>query len=363
MRNATAAALTRLPLLLAVPAAGVFALACAIEPERFGAESSFSSTGAAQTQDAPGDERTDSSGGTTKTTSPDRGNSTGEVPTSSTGAAPSDTDPLDCYEVALPQGDLIIQLDASEAVDRAEGDVTQWTNIASPASSFTAQHNPPQRVQGVLGGRPVVRFDGQGQQLFANVEIDGLQELTIAMVSATTTLWYPDEEWCQTSFGLQMSEQGCSGTYNTPLMWDESGDWGFTFLGAGQEWISFRAGTGAKAYSDLETDPGVASLGYDPRVVWRRPTPIGDAFTRTTLVKRPSDFDIYVEDQRVYGNTLPEGTGPLMNVSSAVHLGGGRGDRYWGGDIAAVIVYARALSEQELLRLDRYLECRFFQVG
>lgn len=298
----------------------------------------------------------DSSEGTTGSPPPPQGSSGEE--SSTTGQAPG-PDPLDCDQAALPDGEMILHLDAAEGVEVAGSTVLSWTNLADPNASFTEQGAPPQLVEGALGGHPAVRFDGGGQRLHADIGINGLSELTFALVSATRVLWYPGAEWCQ-DFGLELYEQGCSGTYNTAIMWNETGDWGYTFLGPGQEWISYRFGTGSKSYSDLDNDPLVAELGYDPQVVWRRPSSIGDAFTRTAAVKYPQELALYAQGELVYENELPEGADTLTNVSSAVHLGGGRGDRHWGGDIAAVIVYARALSEPELAELDRYLECRFF---
>ncbi|MEM9457190.1 MAG: LamG-like jellyroll fold domain-containing protein [Myxococcota bacterium] len=295
----------------------------------------------------------------------DVGDSTGDEPSpdpdpsESTGDEPVDP-PVGCDEITLPQGDLLVHLDAAEGIELSGQSVEQWTNLADPATSFGSQGNPPEWVEGALGGEPAVRFDGNGQRLFSSIDINGIEEMTFALVSATTRLWYPGSEWCQDNFGLELYEQGCSGTYNTPMMWVESGSWGHTFLGPGQEWISYRFGTGGTAYSDLENDPDVAALNYDPRVVWRRPSSIGDAFTRTVAVKYPQDFAVLVDGELVYENSLPDGTGPLANNSSAVHLGAGRGDRYWGGEIAMALVYTRALSDEELAALDMYFECRFF---
>jgi len=339
-------------------ASGLLASACTLEPHDpdmppFAVEGSTSAAGDESRGDSTEEGQLDSSGseGAASSTS-------GSPPEPSTGEPPPGEPPPGCGEVMLPEGDRLVELDAADGVEHSGGAVDRWINLADPDSSFTPQGSAPQWVEGVLEGHPIVRFDGQGQQLFASVGIEGREELTIAIVSATTTLWYPGDEWCQADFGLERYEQGCSGTYNTPIMWDEDGDWGFTFVGAGQEWISYRFGTGVKSYSDLD-DPEIAALGYDPRVVWRRPASIGEAFTLTTLVKHPNDFAVYVDDELVYEDALPQGTGPLVNVTDTVHLGGGRGDRYWGGDIAAVVVYGRALDDTEVATLDQALGCRF----
>lgn len=322
----------------------------------------------------------DPSGETTRGSTSDPGDlpvptsgTTGDVADSTSDGSPPDPDPSEstgdespvdppvgCDEITMPQGDLLVHLDAAEGIELSGQSVEQWTNLADPRASFGSQGNPPEWVEDAIGGEPVVRFDGNGQRLFSNIDINGIQEMTFAIVSATTRLWYPGPEWCQDSFGLELYEQGCSGTYNTPMMWVESGSWGHTYLGPGQQWVSYRFGTGGTAYSDLDNDPDVAALNYDPRVVWRRPSSIGDAFTRTVAVKYPQDFAVLVDGELVYENSLPDGTGPLANNSSDVHLGGGRGDRYWGGDIAIALVYTRALSDDELAALDMYFECRFF---
>lgn len=283
----------------------------------------------------------------------------GSTSTGDTGADPTGGT-VDCEQSELPAEGLVVWLDADHGVEMAGDRVTRWENRGS-GSDFASAGNDPVFVEDVLAGNPVIRFDGNGQRLEAGIDINGTQGLSFVLVSATRRLWYPGPEWCQ-DFDLQEYEQGCSGSYNTQFMWGESGSWGFTGLGAGQEWVSFRFGTGQKAYSELETDPEVRDLLYDPNLVWKRPESIGDAFETTVAVEDGSTMWLYLDGDLALERGLPGGGGAISAASSDLLVGGGRHDRWWGGDIALLLIYDHALDDDEKVAVDAYTQCRFFEV-
>lgn len=276
----------------------------------------------------------------------------GTLPKASEGAGGSgELDPSDCSDALLSQEGLLLHLDAGTLT---ESTVTHWANQGTAGGAFTPGL-APQLVHDALMGMPAVRFDGS-QNLTSSVPINGLLNFTLALVSATRALQKPGAEWCQNDFSVDITENGCSGTYNLPIMWKDTGDWGYAYLGPMQEQVAFRFGPGGKTYS-----PNLGSIAHDPNVGWKRPESIGNAPTATIAVKTETRLRLYVEGALVYDADIPGGAGPITNVSDEVELGSGRrADLRWIGDIAEIAAYGRALDETEVAELDQYLACKYF---
>jgi hypothetical protein len=265
-----------------------------------------------------------------------------------TGGAPAG----DCNSVILDKNGLLLHLDASSLTEQT---VTSWPNLGSVGGAFTPG-SAPTLVSDALMGLPAVHFDGQ-QNLTSSVPINGLTDFTLAIVAATTALQKPGAEWCQMGeFSLDITENGCSGTYNLPIQWKDTGDWGYAYLGPMQEQVSFRFGPGGKTYyHDL------ANVKHDPNVGWLRPSSIHDTPTTTIAVKTETRLRLYVEGELVYDEEIPGGTGPIKNVGDEVELGSGRRpDLRWIGNIAEVTAYSRALDPTQVAELDGYFACKYF---
>ncbi len=266
--------------------------------------------------------------------------------------------PVDCTVSFVESIAPLLHLDAQSLGSES---VESWENQGEAGGSFVPGKAPSLQEQ-VFAGHPAVRFES-GAHLVGNVPINGLESFSIALVSATRLLQKPGNEWCQSDgFQLRLTENGCSGTYNLPIMWGETGDWGFAYLGPVQEQVAFRFGPGGKTY----TQPGelLMTLDHDPNVAWARPESIGDSTTLTLAVKTATELKIWVDGKLIYAADIPGGSGPIKNVSDTVELGSGRReDLRWVGDIAEVLAYGQALSDSQAQALNSHLTCKYFSAS
>jgi hypothetical protein len=270
------------------------------------------------------------------------------------GNPPGDDGPTvaDCEGAALPEQGLLLWLRADLGVTVDGDNVSQWENQGSAGGAFTPG-SAPQRVGMAVNGHAVVRFNGT-TTLSSQVAVNGLDEMTLALVSATTQHRAPGSEWCQ-DFGLHVTENGCSGTYNLPILWPETGGWGMVFVGPVRDQVAYRFGPGSKTYSD-----DLHAIDHDPQVAWKRPSSIGADFTHTMAIKTYDTITLRVDGEEVMERPIPGGAGAISNTASTVHLGSGiRDDLRWTGDIAEVIAYNRALSAAERVSVEAYVQCRY----
>jgi len=261
----------------------------------------------------------------------------------------------DCGSAAMPQQGLLLWLRADRGVTKNGSQVSAWDNAGS-AGDFSAS-TPARLLENNLNGHPVISFDGKAA-MHGSVPVKGKQELTIALVSATTKYQAPGQEWCNNSIPntLQITENGCSGTYNLPLMWPEIGSWVFVFLGPMQQQVAYRCGPGSTTYSNYD----VVDVDYDENTAWRRRKSIGDAFTYTAAIKTHDKIRLYVESDEVMNRHIPGGAGPIKNASDTAELGSGRrNDLRWTGSIAEAIVFDHAITDAERTAMDAYINCRY----
>ena len=162
--------------------------------------------------------------------------------------------------------------------------------------------------------------------VFGPWDPDGLERMTLVLVSSNA----------------QDPGRDRHGTTWTPISWQEDGPWGTTYLAPFQKTVSLRFGTGQK----------------DNVNIWTRPRPIGDAFSLTVAIKDRPTERLFVNGRlaMTYTGKRPE----MANNVSTGWLGRGRADTWFDGDIAEVLVYAKALSEDERDDLERYLVRKYF---
>jgi len=276
--------------------------------------------------------------------------------------------PVSCDMAAPPSAGLVYWLRAGEGVTVEEGRVTAWADQAggAPATPYDPAH-APLLVPDAIHGKPVVRFEDGLQGLSRDVPIDGLEELSLILVNATTTLWKDDPtEWCH-HVGCDpngppgprlTSETGCSGTYQKIFWWNGSEDWTGVYLTPKQEEVAFRFGNGSNTYSEEPCD----ALS-DPLVSWARPASIGAEPTMTIAVHDHLVDRLYVGGEKVSETPAPGGQTPQVYALDRLDIGNGFGwidEHNHGGDIAEVLVYAKALSDAEREAVELYLRCSFF---
>ena len=296
-------------------------------------------------------------------------------PDSRAPAAPEDASATDrdspallgCTNARPPSAGLLLWLRAGVGVTLENGRVSAWADQGGGAPAAMANTDQrPTLVPNVLAGKPIVHFEGGRQALQRVVPINGLTQMTIAFVNATPSLWKDDpNEWChhtgcdpKAGAGARVvSETGCSGTYQHVLWWDGIGDWTGVYLSPKQEEIGFRFGNGQKTYS-----PNPCNMAHDPSVAWPRPQSIAQSFSLTVAVHDGTTNRLYVHGQKVSETPTPGGAA-IVKAGDRLDIGNGFG---WvegtnrGGDIGEVIVYDRALPDDERTTLEAYAHCSLF---
>lgn len=295
--------------------------------------------------------------------------------------------PLNCDNAQLPTAGMLGRLTAGAGISTDGSGVSSWQDQANPSRKATRQSGNPQLITNALAGRPAIRFDGQDDVLhWPNWQLNGKTELTVALINASD-FKAPGQEWCCSD-----DETGCSGTYHVPLFWNGTADWSGVLIAPVQEEIALRFGNGVKHYSENFYEkyafkvcqpgqsqcPGGIAIGSngsccgygscqvdwqrDPGVAWRRPASIGRNFSLSVTVKRPSEYELYVAGESVMRRAMPGGVKEIKNAEDYARIGsaGPFSGRRWQGEIAEIVVYDRALGEEDRRALEHYLSCQYF---
>jgi hypothetical protein len=249
--------------------------------------------------------------------------------TANDGAASAADDVLVTVNAAppgtTPTQELKLWLKADQGVTLASGKVSGWTdqsgNATNAAQAATASQ--PAFLASAFGGRPALQFDGVDDFLTFNLPLNGLSAMTIVLVSASTS----------------STQNGSSnGATNSAIFWNETSDWCTVSLSPYQRVIRYHFGTGQAG--DLPS--------------YTRPATIGSNYSTTTLIKNGPNEALYVDGAQVSsaGGKLTT----MRNVNPTGNLGRGyNNNTYFAGQIAEVLVYAKALTDAERQSLDQYL--------
>jgi hypothetical protein len=172
----------------------------------------------------------------------------------------------------------------------------------------------------------VVRFDGLNDFLTFNLPVNGLGAATIFLVAANT----------------QSQSAGQSQGERAALFWNETAAWGTLYLTPFQSSVVMRFGT----------------IQAGNRILYNRPSSVGNAFTLTTSLKDGATDYLYVN-----GALVVTQSGKLPAIAGCQDTGNiGRGynnDTYYGGDVAEVLFYNRALAASERQSVDQYLSAKY----
>jgi Concanavalin A-like lectin/glucanases superfamily len=222
----------------------------------------------------------------------------------------------------IPAQGVLLWLAADDALASAKGGKVQtWQNPQVPNVSATAVKAgaTPAVVANALNGHAVVRFDGTNQMLMTTTDIGPkrMPEGTIiAVISSKTAASSP----------LRKLYGDDNGGYDRAVGLDNRGDKNYTVF----------TGSGVAGYFQLEADKTYLTV---------------DQYS-------PKEFSGWVN-----------GKPALSKIAAAwadealpnMYLGGtGTSyDEFWNGDIAEVIVYNRALSEEERKKVEDYLAKKY----
>ncbi|HRZ94640.1 MAG TPA: hypothetical protein P5022_17165, partial [Candidatus Paceibacterota bacterium] len=145
---------------------------------------------------------------------------------------------------AVPTSNLALWLKADAGVASDAGAVSSWADQSGQgrdAIQTNASYQPT--LVTASTGNPGIRFDGANDFLSFNVPINGLANLSIVLVTSSAS-------------AAQNGGPACS---NSPaIFWNETGSWGWTYLGPFQTNVNWRFGT-SQQYAPRYARP--ASIG------------------------------------------------------------------------------------------------------
>jgi hypothetical protein len=228
----------------------------------------------------------------------------------------------------VPTQDLKLWLSADAGVTLNSGYISAWADQSGNGTNAT-QPDPntqPTFLANAVNGRPALKFDGIGDFMTFKLPVNGLTGMTMVLVSVSTD---QDGNW--------------NGVENAPLYWGETASWGTVHLSPFQRMVKFRFGTGQSGNLPVYTRP--ASLGY--------------RYSLTTAIKNSSTESLYVNGTQVL--TQQGRLAAIANVSDTGNIGRGYNlNTYFSGEIAEVLVYARALMDAERQQVEQYLLGKYF---
>ncbi|HTG45428.1 MAG TPA: LamG-like jellyroll fold domain-containing protein, partial [Verrucomicrobiae bacterium] len=227
----------------------------------------------------------------------------------------------------VPSAGLALWLRADEGVVTNGTEVSQWIdqsghdrNAVQPSLA-----NRPAFQSAVVNGAPAVRFDGLNDFLTFNLPVNGLSGMSIFLVAANN-----------------QNLTGAHPANHAALFFNESSAWGTVFVTPFQSAVNLRFGT---------TQAGNT-------LTYARPSSVNSSFTLTTAIKSGTVDTLYVNSFPV----LSQG-GKLSSIAGCQDTGNvGRGyndNTYFGGDVAEVLVYDRALTEGERQDVFVYLNNKY----
>jgi hypothetical protein len=227
---------------------------------------------------------------------------------------------------AVPPNGLELWLRGDAGIVAGGSGVSQWTDQSGHnrhAAQAVSGSQPTVAVGGM--GASVLRFDGVNDFLTFVLPVNGLNGMTIFLVSSTS-----------------LANSGALAPGKAPLFWNETNSWGALYLSPFQQTVGLRFGT---------TQPG-------NDLIYTRPSSVGNALTVTAAIKDTSTETLFINGALTV--TQPGKFSTIAACRDTGNLGRGYDDNtYFGGDIAEVIVYSRALTGVERLSVEQYLDAKY----
>jgi hypothetical protein len=224
----------------------------------------------------------------------------------------------------IPTNAVALWLRADAGVSLSGGAVAQWNDFSGNnrhAAQAVAVSRPTLKTAAV-GGLPAVRFDGLNDFLTFNLPVNGLTGLSLFLVASST----------------QVQNPGTTQAENAALFWNETASWGTVYLSPFQSAVHFRFGT--------------TQIGN--RTIYQRPSSAGSGFTLTEAIKNATVDSLFVNGAQVVSQS-----GKLPAIAGCRTLGniarGYNDNTYFGGDIAEVLIFDRALTAAERISVEFYL--------
>lgn len=226
--------------------------------------------------------------------------------------------------------DLLLWFDAKDL--QAAGPVAQWTAKVPGNSTVTAAQSTesakPEAVAGADGAVESVRFDGNDVLSFS------MEKDTFNGKSGLTAVIYSDPKMnAPTAINANHN--------NSVLYFGEYADWSGMYVGAYRNGAAGRFGTGVNGYRGVLYGSG----NYD-------------GSTTTVLVKDGKTIDtLYINGQKIT-DAVSAGSAAAETKyidASKGMIGSGKNNTGWNGSVCEILVFDRALSDQELAAVYKHL--------
>jgi hypothetical protein len=230
---------------------------------------------------------------------------------------------------SVPAENLLIHLDAADAPVQVGSKVDE---LISRVNGYTAKQsnagNKPTLVD--CGGFYALSFDGDDLMIVNDfLNLEGHTSITVAAVSRCNEKSAAGDGWCNRQ---------------SLIMIDESGGYGAIFVGSYREEIRARFGIGTGNNFDSHT------------VQIKRSAPI-EGFTSTIFIKDGKQQSVYADGELVFSEE--NGRDKIYNTSNT-DLRIGTGISGFNGEIAELLIYDSALTEEQVASINRYFETKYF---
>jgi hypothetical protein len=238
---------------------------------------------------------------------------------------------------AVPRPGLALWLRADQGIVQNTGRVSVWAdrsgNKRDAVQSVPAKQ--PTFEANAAHGYPALRFDGVGECLTFHCPVTGLSGMTIFLVAAALE-----------------DRTGGWGSANAAILWRELENYGLVVVSPFQTKVRFYFGASQRT----------SVIDYP------RPASLEREYSVTTAMKSGSDAVLYVngrEGLRLSGQARPviakcEDTGQIGRgdgdiATDRLFKGHVEGESYFSGEIAEILVFARALAKTERQAVEQYL--------
>ena len=231
---------------------------------------------------------------------------------------------------------LALWLDASSGVTADGNAVTQW---ASKVGDIVAEvkEGSPTIVENAIGNQTGIQFDGDDIMKLTMPDNfwNNKSEFTVLLFNA------PESTTNGSNMGTSVST-----TYSQDysiLYFYETTSWGSALFTASQNEVLFRFGSGVR---------------YDYGTAYVRETNIGNIFTSTAVRKNGRDNSVFVDGKLVF-----TGKGQSYSTSfigSNGEIGYGKKGHNYTGTICQILVYDRALTNDEILAAQKWMAEKYY---
>ncbi len=229
----------------------------------------------------------------------------------------------------VPQDNLILHLDAADAPVQAGNKVDE---LKSRVNDYIAKQSnagsKPTLIE--CDGFYALSFDGDDMMIVNDfLNFEGHTGITVAAVSRSNESSAGGDDWCNRQ---------------SLIMIDETGGYGAIFVGSYREEIRARIGIGT----------GTSFESYIVKAKRNTPT---DGFTATVFVKDGKKQSVYADGELIYSEE--NGRDKVYNTNNT-ELRIGTGISGFNGDIAELLIYDSALTEDQIASINRYFETKYF---